>query len=146
MPVQVGELRDSRTFGLYDVRHGHSYALIRGFPPEPDDDEPVGTVVLDIMFSWVERVCCRRQFSPLHLRITTDPERAALEDRLGPFRPRNKVFLLEYGTIEAYVVAHEVQWAEFDVGGGGLSPFSDEYGDYADQHPPLGGYGRLLAL
>ena len=48
-----------------------------------------------------------------------------------------RVFLLERGSLESYVVASELTVAEFDIGGGAVSPLIAEDEAYAAAHPPL---------
>jgi hypothetical protein len=129
---------ESRMFGLYGFRHGHSYALIRGFPPMDDDDEAQEVVtVLDLLFTGVVRISCAKDFSPLCLRFASAAEVADLEGRIGKIRRLKKVYLLEQGSLESYVVASELLVAEFALGGGDESPLAAEDQSFIASHPPL---------
>lgn len=134
MPIPKSlPFHDSRQFALYDYRHGHSYLLIRGFPWQRGGH--FGPVV-DLAFRWVVRVACRRDFSPLALRYATDAESAALQERIGRLKPRQKVYLLEPGTVESYVVAGELVVAEYSIGGGAESPLVSADPAYVADNPP----------
>src|SRR5262249_18519925 len=124
-PVAMTEVRgelgftDARDFGLFDYRHGHSYALLRGFPTIEEIEESEGGAqfrLLDVCFAGVDRISCWRNTGPIYLRRATDQERAVLEERIGPIRYAT-VFLLKPDSIEHYVIASRVYWAEFDLGG-----------------------------
>src|SRR4051812_16709229 len=130
---------DRREFGLYESRHGHGYVLIRGFPWRPEDE--VGTVgpVLDLLFESVSRVSCWRDFSPLLLRYAVPSERESIQLRVGELRSRQRIYLLEPDTIESYVIASRLTVAEFDVGGGAISPLVSDDRNYVARNPPVSG-------
>ena len=132
-------LVSDRTFGLYGFRHGHSYAHLRGFPDDLDaEGRPVDHhTTVDLVFSYVWRVACRLNFTPLNLRYTTTDERQALQQRIGPIPRLKKVYLLEPSSIESYVIASELVVAEFAIGGGADCPLTAENPDYSALHPPL---------
>jgi hypothetical protein len=131
------ELRDARTFGLFDLRHGHSYVLLRGFPPNDENGEPVTFgLVLDVWFDFFWRISCRRDFSPLYLREATRDQADELRRRIGPWPRHRRLILLEEDSLESYVIAGEVEWAEFAIGGGAPSPLVSEDQDYRAAHPP----------
>jgi hypothetical protein len=138
------ELRDGRTFGLFDLRHGHSYLILRGFPSDDEHGEAVtfGTV-LDVWFDFFWRIACRKDFSPLHLREATPEQADEVERLVGPWPRRRRLFLLEEDSIESYVIAAGVEWAEFLLGGGAPSPLVSEDQDYRAAHPPQGERGRI---
>ncbi|MGI5398459.1 hypothetical protein ACQEVG_03170 [Streptomyces sp. CA-135486] len=140
--VVPGELgfTDRRSFSLIDYRHGHTHAILRGFPeldPEPEDDFD-GTV-LDVYFAGVDRISCWKDMGPLHLRIADEAERSVLEGRIGPIEEDTSVFLLEPGSIESYVIAGKVYWAEFRLRFNTPSPLDTANTEEAEEYPPLGG-------
>ncbi|MFF2040379.1 hypothetical protein ACFVVX_08135 [Kitasatospora sp. NPDC058170] len=130
---------DRRQFSFVDYRHGHTYVVIRGFPPM-DDDAPGGAPVrvLDLFFTGVKRISCWRDLRSLHVRRADSAERADLEGRIGRIRPDSDVFLLEEGSVESYVIASRLHWAEFDLHGD-VSPFVSSDREYRSAHPPVGG-------
>ncbi|MFI5839645.1 hypothetical protein ACIA8K_08000 [Catenuloplanes sp. NPDC051500] len=147
IPQQEGELdfADERHFHLIDYRLGHSYAVVRGMP-EPDEDDVDGDVpprVIDFFFAGASRISLWKDFVDFHIRRPTDEERSVLEDRIGPLREDDGVYLLEAGTIETHIVASRVFWAEFDLHGGAPSPLAVEDPDYRAAHPPVGGVIRF---
>jgi hypothetical protein len=127
-----------RMFALYGFRHGHSYALIRGFP-DTDSESDGPDTVLDLAFENVSRVSCWRDFSPLSLRYATAAEKAELERRVGSLRSRQRAYLLQPDTTESYVIAARLTVAEFAIGGGFVSPLVAEDKDYIAEHPAIGG-------
>jgi hypothetical protein len=139
------ELRDRRMFGLFDLRHGHSFVLLRGFPADDEFGEPVQFgMVLDGFFAGVRRIACWKDFSPLHLREATPEHADEVVRRIGPMPFGGRLFLLEEDSLESYVIAHAVEWAEFLIGGGAPSPLVSEDEDYRAAHPAQGEQGRLL--
>jgi hypothetical protein len=131
---------DERQFSLIDYRHGHSYAVIRGIP-EPQDDAVGGEAlrVVDLFFAGVRRISCWKDNPGVSLRLADATEVAVLEDRIGPIGTGVNVYLLTTNSLEDYVVAGRVYWAEFNIGGGALSPLAAEDHDYRQQHPPIDG-------
>ncbi|MFD5872477.1 hypothetical protein [Streptomyces sp. NPDC060322] len=134
MPVssEMGFL-DERSFSLIEYRHSHAHAVLRGFPPFDDPVMESGEgVVLDLYFVGVRRISCSKDIGPVHLRAAGTEERATLESRIG-LVGRKWIFLLEPDSIESYVVAGRVMWAEFLI----PSPFT--------LPSPLGGLDREVA-
>jgi hypothetical protein len=127
---------DGRTFGLFAYRHGHSYALIRGFPEIASNGTGDIGPVLDLCFELVWRVSCWKNFSPLELRYATRSERDLIQQRIGPLRPLQRLYLLEPGTVESYVVASRLILAEYRIGGGAVSPLVSDDPDYIAAHRP----------
>src|SRR5215470_13664426 len=119
-------------FGLYGFRHGHSYVHLRGFP-DPEE-APDRQTTVDLVFSSVWRVACRRDFSPLNLRLATADERDEMERRVGPIPRLKKVFLLEPDSMESYVIAADLAVGEFAIGGGADSPLTSEDRAYIHSH------------
>lgn len=106
-------LRDQREFSLLFYAHGHTQVLLRGCPTDGDDTDDLATgPVLDLLFSNVWRVSCWKEWRSIALRIATPEERAVLAGRIGEIRPSRKVFLLTEGSLENYVIAGSVSWAE----------------------------------
>lgn len=134
-----GELgfADQRRFHFIDYRHGHGYAVVRGVPDI--DEDGAALRVIDFFFAGVVRVSCGKDFGRFEIRRPSGTEMAALESRLGGFRRGESVFLLEAGTIETYIVAARVYWAEFGIAGGALSPLASEDPEYRSAHRPIGG-------
>lgn len=131
---------DRRRFYLIDYRHGHSQIVVRGIPRL--DEEEAGSAalrVIDFLFVGVARISCWKDFDQFYIRRATHAERTLLEGRLGQLRTGESVFLLENGTIESYIVATRVYWAEFELGGGALSPLASEDPSYRAAWPPVGG-------
>lgn len=133
------DLRDRRSFSLIDYRHGHGYALLRGFP-EIDDDLPGGTPlrVLDLLFAGVVRLSCWKDIGEIHLREATAAQRAEIEARIGGFRVGQRVFLLRPESVEEYVVSYGLEWAEFELPGSAQSPLVSEDSEYRKEYPPTG--------
>jgi hypothetical protein len=131
-------LVSDRTFGLYGLRHGHSYAHLRGFPDNYDDEGAVDRhTTVELVFSLVWRVSCGLNFTPLNLRYANTAERQALQRRIGPIPPLKKVYLLEPDSMESYVIASELVIAEFAIGGGADCPLTTEDPAYSALHPPV---------
>lgn len=104
---------DTRSFSLIDYRHSHAHAVLRGFPPFDDSVVESGEgVILDLCFIGVQRISCWKDIGPVHLRDADAEERATLESRVGPIG-RKRVFLIEPDSIESYIIAGRVVWAEF---------------------------------
>lgn len=132
---------DEREFGLIGYRSGHSYVLVRGFPSSAEIEESDGSGqfrMLDVCFAGVERVSCWRSIGRIHLRHPTDTERAALIARIGSVRGAN-LYLLRPDSIEDYVVANRVYWAEFGLALEASSPLVSDDAEYRETHPPIGG-------
>ncbi|WP_306359912.1 hypothetical protein [Nocardia sp. CC227C] len=138
------DIADRRQYSLVDYRHGHSYAVIRGFP-ELDDDAPGGSPVqvLDLFFAGVERISCWKDLGPIDVRRAEGAERAELAQRIGSIRPSSVVFYLERGSVESYVIASRLHWAEFDLPYGAVSPLASEESGYRDAYPPVDGVVRF---
>ncbi|MGW6935389.1 hypothetical protein ACWGE0_35380 [Lentzea sp. NPDC054927] len=134
------DLRDRRSFSLIDYRHGHGYALFRGFP-EIDADLPGGAPlqVLDLLFAGIGRLSCWKDVGDIHLREATVSQRTELEARIGGFRVGQRVFLLRPGSVEEYVVSYDLEWAEFELPGGARSPLVSEDSEYRKAYPPAKG-------
>ncbi|MEV7778314.1 hypothetical protein [Kitasatospora sp. NPDC088351] len=139
IPAELN-VTDRRQFSLVDYRHGHTCAVIRGFP-ELDDDTPGGSPVrvLDLFFAGVERISCWKDMGPIHVRRADDRERADLEHRIGEIGPSGDVFLLEPGSVESYVIAMRLYWAEFDLPYGAVSPLASGDPEYRLSHPAVDG-------
>ncbi|MDI1462733.1 hypothetical protein QEZ54_17295 [Catellatospora sp. KI3] len=106
-------LRDHRRFSLLFYAYGHTQVLVRGYPSNGGDgDGPELEPALDLLFSNVWRVSCWKEWTSLALRTATAEERAALERRIGEIRSTRKVFLLSEDSIENYIIAGSVAWAE----------------------------------
>jgi hypothetical protein len=133
---------DPRSFSLIDYRHGgHGYALFRGFPSSAEIDDSYGDSefrMLDICFMSIERISCWSSVGPVHLRHATNHEQAAIEARIGPARNAN-VYLLKPNSIEDYVIAGAVYWAEYDLALTSPSPLVTEDEELRETHPPVGG-------
>ncbi|MFE6869548.1 hypothetical protein ACFVFS_23710 [Kitasatospora sp. NPDC057692] len=129
---------DRRQFSLVDYRHGHTHAVIRGFPPM-DDDEGPSHRVLDLFFAGVERISCWKDMGPVQVRRADDSERADLERRIGAIGTGGEVFFLEPDSVESYVVAMRLYWAEFDLPYGAVSPFASGDPEYREANPAVGG-------
>jgi hypothetical protein len=144
MPIPESlPFRDDRQFSLFDYRHGHSYALLRGFPA--DIHEGGGDVgpVLDLLFRPLVRIACWKGFSPMVLRYATAGESEDIQGRIGQLRPRHKIYLLEPDTIESYVIASELVVAEYLIGGGAESPLISPDPEYVAKNPARTGPRRL---
>lgn len=132
---------DSRSFGLIGYRSGHSYALFRGFPSYAEVEESESDQrfrVMDLCFVDLDRISCWRTVGSIHLRHPTDVEQAAVEARIGPVRHAN-VYLLRPDSIEDYVIAGAVHWAEYDLSLTAPSPLVTEDDGFRKAHPPIGG-------
>lgn len=133
---------DRRRFHFIEYRYGHTQALLRGIPePDSDDDEEGAAEdrVIDFLFVNVARISCWKDFRQFEIRRPTASEMATLRERVPGLRSDDSVFLLEAGTIESYIVAGRVYWAEFDVGRTGESPLVSEDQDYRESNPPIMG-------
>ncbi|WP_327304426.1 hypothetical protein OG730_13245 [Streptomyces sp. NBC_01298] len=140
VPRELGFF-DDRSFSLIDYGHGHTYAILRGFPPFDDFVVESGEgVVLDLYFINVQRISCWKDIGPLHLRAADDAERATLESRIGPIG-KKWVFLLEPDSIESYIIAGGVEWAEFvlPVPFTLPTPLDSRNREEADTYQPVGG-------
>jgi hypothetical protein len=126
--------RDDRQFGLFSYQHGHSFALIRGFPTDPDSEGGEPGPLVDLLFRPVVRVACWKSFSPIAVRYATAEESSEIQRRIGPLRPRHKIYLLEPDTIESYIIASELLMAEYLIGGGAESPLVSADPDYLKAH------------
>ncbi|MFE7332668.1 hypothetical protein ACFU8W_49175 [Streptomyces sp. NPDC057565] len=140
VPSKVGFF-DDRSFSLIDYRHGHAHAVLRGFPPFDDFVVESGEgVVLDLYFAGVQRISCWKDIGPVHLRAADTAERATLESRIGSIG-RKWVFLIEPDSIESYVIAGRVVWAEFLLPSPFTlpSPLDSLNWEEADTYQPVGG-------
>jgi hypothetical protein len=139
------DLTDRRDFCLVDVGHGHSYAVLRGYPPIDDDAETSSAgPVMDVVFAGVERISSWNTLGPIRIRRAGASERALLMDRLGGrIRTSSTVYLLEDGSIESYVIASRVYWAEYDLPFNARSPLVSEEKAYREEHPPVAGVIRF---
>ncbi|WP_326650385.1 hypothetical protein [Streptomyces sp. NBC_01750] len=134
----LGELGflDRRSFSLIDYRHGHTHAILRGFPElGPESDDGFEGTVLEVYFAGVDRISCWKDMGALHLRVAHDEERLVLEGRVGPIEEDSSVFLLEPGSIESYVIAGRVYWAEFRLPFNALSPLDTRNKEEAGEYP-----------
>ncbi|MCJ0871656.1 hypothetical protein [Streptomyces sp. AP-93] len=132
---------DDRSFSLIDYRHSHTQVILRGFPPFDDAVVESGEgEVLDLQFVGVERISCGKDIGPLHLRAADAAERATLESRIGPIGDA-WVFLLEPDSIESYIIAGRVAWAEFviPIPFTLRSPIDPDNREEADTYQPVGG-------
>ncbi|MDG4838740.1 hypothetical protein O7631_19685 [Micromonospora sp. WMMD967] len=131
---------DPRSFSLIGYRHGgHGYALFRGFPSlaEIEDGHSDSEFrVLDICFRNIERISCWAGGGPIHLRHPTDEEKDAIQARIGPTRNTN-IYLLKPDSIEDYVVASAVYWAEYHLALTAPSPLVAEDKEGRDTHSPI---------
>ena len=125
---------------MIDYGYGHTHVLLRGVAdPDEGDDPGVELRVADFLFINVARISCWRDFVRFSLRRPTDSDRAVLNDRLPGMRPDDAIFLLEADSIESYIIAGRVYWAEFDIGHGGESPLTSEDPEYREANPPVRG-------
>jgi hypothetical protein len=138
VPGELGFV-DRRSFSLIDYRHGHTHAILRGFP-EPDDEAEHGLEgpVLEVYFAGVQRISCWKDFCPLHIRLASGEERRILQGRLGPIDDDTSVFLLELDSIESYVIAGKVYWAEFRLPFNAPSPLDTRNTESVREYRPLG--------
>lgn len=136
---------DQRQYSLVDYRHGHSYAVIRGFPEVDDEYEPGGSPVrvLDLFFAGVERISCWKDLGSIDVRHADSLERADLERRIGRIRPSSAVYLLERGSVESYIIASRLYWAEFNLSYGAVSPLASNDPNYRESNPAVGGVIRF---
>lgn len=134
---------DRRRFHLIDYRHGHSQVVVRGIPQQEEGNGGAPLRIVDFLFVGVARISCWKDFENFKIRRPEAADAALLEGRLGRFRPGESVFLLEAGTVESYIVAARVYWAEFDLGGGAPSPLASEDLSYSTAHQPIGGVVRF---
>ncbi|MFF2660453.1 hypothetical protein ACFVUH_24225 [Kitasatospora sp. NPDC058032] len=106
-----------------------------------DEDESGESLprVLDLFFAGVERISCWKDMGPVHVRRADDGERADLERRIGPIGTGRVVFLLEAGSVESYVIALRLYWAEFDLPYGAVSPLASDDPQYREAHAAVGG-------
>ncbi|AZM49841.1 hypothetical protein DMB38_32295 [Streptomyces sp. WAC 06738] len=111
----VPEFRDERHFGLLVYRPNYPCAVFRGTPPLEDLDVDDTLVVRDILFSDLWRISSWNDLGPVHLRRAAPPERAELEGRLGEIRAGHEIYLLEAGSVETYVIAGGVTWADYEL-------------------------------
>ncbi|WP_030430857.1 hypothetical protein [Allokutzneria albata] len=109
-------LRDEREFSLVDYGTSHAWAVFRGMPVR-DDDVPFGSAakVLDVVFLGLERIASWRHVKSLHVRMADQAQKAALEERIGRIRRSDSVYFIEEGSLEHYVIASRVYWAEYDL-------------------------------
>lgn len=63
-------------------------------------------------------------------------------ERIGRIKTGAEIYFLESGSVESYVIAQRVYWAEFDLPYGAVSPLAAEERDYREAHPPIGGIVR----
>jgi hypothetical protein len=142
MTQRRGELglADPRRFHLIDYRHGHSHVVIRGIPGfDEEGDGGSALRVIDFFFVGVSRISCWKDFTQFNIRFPGGNEAPILDERIGKPRHGEKLFLLEAFTLENYILASRVYWAEFDLGGGALSPLASDDQDYKSAHPPIDG-------
>lgn len=140
MVTEELSLADSREFSLIDYRHGHTYAVFRGYPPMDDAAEGSPPRVLDIFFPGPSRISCGKDIGSLHLRRAAGAEHDLLLARLGGIRQGHAFYLLGAETIEDYVVGPSVCWAEFDLPPNALSPLASDDPAYRMANPPIGGF------
>jgi hypothetical protein len=134
---------DDRQFALFGYQHGHSYALIRGFPADSNGEGSEPGPLVDLLFRPVVRVACWKGFSPIALRYATTDESDEIQRRIGKLKPRSNIYLLESETIESYVIASEVLVAEYSIGGGAESPLVSADPEYVAANPARNGPLRL---
>ncbi|MET9480614.1 hypothetical protein [Streptomyces sp. NPDC006638] len=140
-PSELGFF-DGRSFSLIDYRHGHTQVVLRGFPPFDDAVVESGEgVVLDLRFLGVQRISCWKDIGPVHLRVAEVAERAIVESRIGPIG-RREVFLLAPDSIESYIIAGRVVWAEFLIPSPFTlpSPLDSQNREEAETYQPVGGF------
>jgi hypothetical protein len=137
---EVPDFFDQREFSLVDYRHGHGYAVIRGFPVESEDnaDSVMELPVLDICFSGIERISCWKDIGPIHFRRAAQGERDLLAQRIGKIRRDSPVFLLEDGSVESHVICSRAFWAEYKLPFGCQSPLVTDDEEYRATYPPVG--------
>lgn len=135
--------KDTRSFSVVEYRHGHSYLVIRGFP-DIDDDAPGGSPlrVVDFFFAGASRIASWKDLGPFEIRHPSEAEARTLEARIGGLRAGESLFLVEAGSIESYIVAARVYWAEFEIGAGAPSPLAADDEEYRQAHPPVNGLIR----
>ncbi|MGW6447295.1 hypothetical protein [Lentzea sp. NPDC055074] len=132
------DFRDSRNFILQGYRHGHSHAVFRGFPPADLPGPYTRPRVMDVVFVGLRRLCCWKDVGDIDLRVADEAEQALLLKRFGGVEPYGKIFLLNTGSIEEYVVAAAVHWAEFDLRSREESPLVSRDPEYRAANPPVG--------
>jgi hypothetical protein len=130
--------KDARSFSVVEYRHGHSYLVIRGFPDMEDDASGGSSLrVVDFFFAGASRIASWKDLGPFEIRHPSEAEARTLEARIGALRAGESLFLLEAGSIESYVVAARVYWAEFEIGAGAPSPLASDDEGYRQAHPPV---------
>jgi hypothetical protein len=95
--------------------------------------------VLDVHFTAAERVSVWNELGPIDLRVASAAERAVIEDRIGELASWLVVFLLTTGSIENYVIAGRVYWAEYELAAQAPSPLGSQDREYRELNPPLNG-------
>ncbi|MEU8465652.1 hypothetical protein [Streptomyces sp. NPDC029003] len=138
------DIVDHREFSLIDYRHGHTYAVVRGFPAT-DDGAPGGSPmrVLDIFFAGVERISCSKDVGHVEVHRAGASERQALAARIGRIRPGDSVFFLKGNSTEDYIIASRMYWAEFDLPHGSMSPLASEDSEYRSANPAVNNIVRF---
>lgn len=131
--------RDPRDFVLKEFKHGHSHALFRGYPPQEDSDPSVPSTVMDVAFVGLRRLCCWKDIGGIDLRVAEKAERAVLRERFGDVEPHGRIFLLNTGSVEEYVVSAAVCWAEFRISDNAPSPLVARDMEYRAANPPVDG-------
>jgi hypothetical protein len=131
--------KDARSFSVVDYRHAHSYVVVRGFPAL-DDEAPGGSPlrVLDFFFAGASRIAAWKDLGAFEIRHPSEAEARTLHDRIGELRAGESLFLLEAGSIESYIVAARVYWAEFEIAASALSPLAADDEEYRQANPPVG--------
>lgn len=134
------DFRDDRHFGLLVYRPNYPCAVFRGTPPLEDLDVDDTLVVRDILFSDLWRISSWNDLGPVHLRRAAPAERETLAGRLGEIRPGHGIYLLEAGSLETYVIAGGVTWADYEL----ESPLQDSplLARAADRRRPVDGVIR----
>lgn len=95
--------------------------------------------MLDVHFTSAERVSVWNELGPIDLRVASAAERAAIEDRIGELASWLAVFLLTADSIENYVIAGRVYWAEYELASRAPSPLASQDHEYRESNPPLNG-------
>jgi hypothetical protein len=137
------DLCDEREFQLVDYGISHAWAVFRGMPPR-DDDVPFGSVarVLDVVFLGLERISSWRHVKSLHVRMADQAQKDALAERIGRIYKSDSVYFIERDSLEHYVIASRVYWAEYNLTFDADSPLiADSRIDgaaYRRANPPLG--------
>lgn len=130
---------DSRQFVLLEYRHGHAHAVFRGFPEVDPDGDVSRPRVMDVVFAGLGRLSCWKDIGAIDLRIADKPTQEMLMERFDGDESDGTIFLLTSDSVEDYVVADTVYWAEYDLWAKQESPLVSRDPEYRAANPPVGG-------